>query len=116
MSEQGETQRRWDGWQIETGFLEGNLGDLSEYSWRYHEILREQLAAAFPGADIETTSQAGEGCLPYDCTTKAWGPDGNEIFQCDPDRVLSRIDTIQDKAWETLLEWAQEQGIGQGEA
>ncbi len=75
------TAENYHGYTIRVTEFSGNLMsgeteglDQVESPRRYCELLRERLAAEFPGADIGVVLQVAEGACPE---PRAYGPDGN---------------------------------------
>lgn len=108
---EAKTMKRYDGWSISTGFLEGNLFsdtngiDVHASSAKYAETIREALEKEFPGAEIKVDYQENtEGALPCTLETSAYHDDDEKEF-AEANSICEKVDQICSKAWEDFDSW-----------
>lgn len=104
----------YDGYEIHTGFLSGNLFpshppedrpvDEDESARRYAEMCKLALREAFPGAEIHARYQLHtSGALPLPLRTYVLTPDG-ERYEPGDGGPADEVEDICQRVWESW-EW-----------
>jgi len=101
----------YDGWQIGTGFLEGNLFggheegiDEAASAARYAELLTAALREAYPGADITVPREGGSGVEGFGLRTYAYSPQNGDERDPREELIEVAIDDIVAAVYEGF-EW-----------
>ena len=99
---------QYNGWNINTGFLDGNIVpndgfhyDKDALGRHYAQELETRVTAAFPGADVTVRHQPDEGCIPFDCQTRAIPQDEGDYDGAV--NAESVIDNIHSAIYEAIV-------------
>lgn len=87
------TTEQYTGWEITTGFLDGNLGEFADRAGSYAGYLRAAIEAAFPGATVRVDFQRGSGSTPLPYRTHVYDAAGKDHYSLadSVDRIAETV-------------------------